>query len=82
MMAKKQCAEFVAYLLENVQDIPLIRIKTMDKKTERSILHAHKIENRKAFEASKRSNDPLQALFSALVASVIDSSGCFLSLPV
>lgn len=82
MMAKKQCAEFTAYLLENVRDIPLIRIKSMDKKTERSILHSHKIESKKAFEVAKRSNDHLSAIFHALVATVIDFRACFLSLPV
>jgi hypothetical protein len=82
MTSRKQCAEFVTYLLENVRDIPLIRIRTLDKKTERNFLHHTKIDHKKGYADARRSGDDLTALYNAMMAVTIETANAYLPLPV
>jgi hypothetical protein len=82
MTSRRQCAEFVAYVIENVRNIPLVRIKSMDKKSERSVLHHIKIESGKSYLDARRRGDNLTAIFHAMTSTVIESNGCYLPLPI
>lgn len=80
-LSNKNPTEYLDTLLDNIKDIPVVSIRPLDKKTERTILHKLKLSHKQNFLNAISSSNYSDMVSEAAKYKLIDALNAELNIP-